>query len=905
MFAKSWLASVRTRVAGRSGARSPRPRAQLGVEALEERLTPATYSYSGGTFVFNGLTDPTKGNYVNVSTPADNTVQISLLNGDTFTTGSQNGITVSGSTATINTTTAPLTNLTLNLKSGNDGLTLAVGGNGVTSTGVGSLAVNMGPGTVENLFLDAANVSGNLTATANEITVYGGVNAGGNLGLTAQVAGISAESGSLTAGGNITLVGTGVGGTGVQIGVPVQTSGATNQITITGTAADYNGVGVSIDGSNAQVVTQDGNLTVNGTGGGADGSAEDGVELGDGAFVGSFGRGTVSLTGTAGNSTYVSGFGTSNNNDGVSIDNAQVFSAGGAVTITGTGNGSGSDEYGVFIGGTNASNLNNNGVTAAVFANGAVTIKGTGSSTGEDGNDGVFITGSVTPSSPEIQAAYGLLGITGVGGGTVGVDFSGNPTNGNDGVAVAAVVAGASVNLTGTGGSGLGGANVGVLVTGGGQVASTAGSLAITGTGGSGTSSLLGVNDAGVQVVAGSAVLGNGGAVTITGNGNGPGSGEDGVDVLDGSRVQAFDSNPLTIKGSASSGGTDNSVGVLIGGSSTLVSTESGTLTLNGTGGGSGAFDYGVAITAAAAPDVLVQATSNGVVSISGTAGSGTGGDNAGVFLQQATVSTTGSKLSFAGTGGSGGGGGNNGVTIAASVLAATSPATFTPAVTGSAATDLPVATDVQITPSTASLAADATTLTINGSGFDPNAANDTVTFSGGATGTVSSVNAAGTQLTVGNLTGLTAGALLAAVTADGVPSSWVLNAKGVPTNTVQVATVAAAASTPPATPAQPALGPLVVAAPAADPGPALATPDEVVTSLVKLGKHWYLLIQNTDPAYPFVGQVLLQGLSKKQARTLGLPSAATPLFVSLPPGGVLPLALPFTPSGALTGIAL
>ena len=59
------------------------------------------------------------------------------------------------------------------------------------------------------------------------------------------------------------------------------------------------------------------------------------------------------------------------------------------------------------------------------------------------------------------------------------------------------------------------------------------------------------------------------------------------------------------------------------------------------------------------------------------------------------------------------------------------------------------------------------TTLTINGSGFDTNTANDSVTFNNGVTGSVTSATA--TQLTVAITTPPTAlGSLTAVVTTDG-----------------------------------------------------------------------------------------------------------------------------------------
>ena len=70
------------------------------------------------------------------------------------------------------------------------------------------------------------------------------------------------------------------------------------------------------------------------------------------------------------------------------------------------------------------------------------------------------------------------------------------------------------------------------------------------------------------------------------------------------------------------------------------------------------------------------------------------------------------------------------------------------------------------VTPSTASLAANATSLVINGFGFDPIADDDILSFGGGVDGTVSTATA--NQLTVTSLTGLKSGSLTASVAVDG-----------------------------------------------------------------------------------------------------------------------------------------
>jgi hypothetical protein len=100
------------------------------------------------------------------------------------------------------------------------------------------------------------------------------------------------------------------------------------------------------------------------------------------------------------------------------------------------------------------------------------------------------------------------------------------------------------------------------------------------------------------------------------------------------------------------------------------------------------------------------------------------------------------------------------------------------------------------VTTSTANLAGNATQITITGFGFDPNAANDTVTSSNGAIGTVTA--ASPTSLTVKFATPPTAGSLTAVVTTDGVSSGAAVPIANVtPVQTSSTATpVASAPST-------------------------------------------------------------------------------------------------------------
>jgi hypothetical protein len=113
----------------------------------------------------------------------------------------------------------------------------------------------------------------------------------------------------------------------------------------------------------------------------------------------------------------------------------------------------------------------------------------------------------------------------------------------------------------------------------------------------------------------------------------------------------------------------------------------------------------------------------------------------------------------------------------------------------GSAVQVATVVTPPTTTSSTANILDTATTLTIAGTNFDTTAAHDSVTFSNGVTGTVTSATA--TSLTVGSLTGLSAVAtgtpLNASVTVDGVSSGTAVQVATVAPQTISYATVGSA----------------------------------------------------------------------------------------------------------------
>ena len=76
------------------------------------------------------------------------------------------------------------------------------------------------------------------------------------------------------------------------------------------------------------------------------------------------------------------------------------------MTITGTGNGSETNEYGVEINSTLPGHeVGPNSGTVSTSGNGPISIKGTASLLGTSGNTGVYVTGNITTQN-------GALGIT-------------------------------------------------------------------------------------------------------------------------------------------------------------------------------------------------------------------------------------------------------------------------------------------------------------------------------------------------------------------------------------------------------------------------------------------------------------------------------------------------------------
>ncbi|HEY9814419.1 MAG TPA: hypothetical protein V6D20_01225, partial [Candidatus Obscuribacterales bacterium] len=340
---------------------------------------------------------------------------------------------------------------------------------------------------------------------------------------------------------------------------------------------------------------------------------------------------------------------------GVLLNGAVINAGTGNISITGTGEGLGSDNRGVEI---------INGATIQADGNGAIEITGTGGKANSgtlSANLGVFIADS------SVQVADGNLTLIGTGGSdgsrNRGIRVGGNAT-------VKAIGTG-SIALIGTGGDGTG-LNSGIDLEDS-IIESVTGAIALTGTGGNGNSSR------GIYMTNGAEIRSQDGAISLVGNGAATATGIDniGVDIRN-STINATGFGSMTFSGTggsdtsrndgiyfrtsqitgnngdlefigtgSSSATGDNNRGIVVFDGSTIQATGSGNITLQGTGGTGVNDNLGVLIlstnTAIASTTGEIRITGQGSTTATGT-------NNGGISLSQGNITSASGAISLTGT---------------------------------------------------------------------------------------------------------------------------------------------------------------------------------------------------------------------------------------------------------------
>ncbi|MFI3158475.1 MAG: YDG domain-containing protein, partial [Methylococcaceae bacterium] len=391
-------------------------------------------------------------------------------------------------------------------------------GNSITASGAGlsfdqpvtlsgSPAISANGTLAFNAALTVAAAS-NTVLTANDFTFTGNVTGNGTQQLTlkpyavganislgtagtldtalAQISGFSALTlGRADGTGAITLA----GGTPLVFSNPTTflAGGVGGTITVDQAISTAGTAGLSMQAGSALAVNQD-ITTVNGA-----------ISL-QGSNVTIANTKTVSTTGTG--NIAITGTGTTGTGTGVSINGGTVQTTGsGNITITGTGSGSGAGNTGIFV----------NSGTVQTTGGGNITLTGYGSTAGTlANNEGITIADGLV----EIQSGLArTLTLNGTGGIGTNYNVGVNVRTGSSTVRMSAGVTG-QMNVTGIGGSCSGTGCWGVLAENSGVYESLgAASINLTGTGGTGADNM------GINYTFGNGRIGSGtmsGDITLT-----------------------------------------------------------------------------------------------------------------------------------------------------------------------------------------------------------------------------------------------------------------------------------------------------------------------------------------------------------------------------------------------------
>ncbi|MCG2417592.1 HYR domain-containing protein, partial [Aequorivita sp. F47161] len=466
---------------------------------------------------------------------------------------------------------------------------------GVATGSTGAITFTASQNILVNATAQVISLDGDITFNANAAGTLAGVDID-----AIDISGIAqiTTSGS----GNIDFTGVGVstGATSFNIGISVSNlaiieNTGTGSISLTGTGGNGANANQGLRFQDPIIIrTIDGGITLNGTGGNASGDNNEGVTIIFDAFIEATGSGSIDVVGNAGAGA--------NANKGIVFFTGNMRTAGGGITLNGTGAGSGDNNYGV--------SLENNS-TVEDTANGDVNLNGLGGS-GTNANIGVNITGSNTLSTVD-----GDLIINATGG-----DGTGNHNRGLRNID------GSTISATGIG-----------LI----NITANAG--------GTGVSSNFGYEANNGSIITA------GGGITMIAQGNGSADFNDGMVILNGSIVQDTAGGDINLTGFGATGGVNNNNGIRMWNPTTLIETNGGNIVLNGTGGdGTGDVNRGISIY----NGVTIQDLGAGNITLIGNGGAGNA-VNHGIFLGSATsVLSNGGDISFTGIGSLGSTGSQN-----------------------------------------------------------------------------------------------------------------------------------------------------------------------------------------------------------------------------------------------------
>ena len=671
-------------------------RRPLALECLEGRITPATGS-------FNSSTGTISFNYTATGSTAEN---VTLTNNGTTITASGN---VSGTTSF---TTSNVKAILITASGNSTGQSLSLNGtsayslsSGLSVTGIDSVTVNASINTgVSDISMSLGNgiaINSPLSTSTGNIVIAANNGASSSTG---NFYGIHASANVTTAGGNIDWTGrAGTDSSGGKVGILIDngstiSAGGSGFIKFTGTGGASTGVynhGIAVIGKNTArstiVKTLNGDITINGTGGGigANTSNNYGVYVQIGGVISAGGVGSLFINGKGGSASGVGNMGLFIDADQIAADDSTFVGASdGSVIINVEGGANGAQSLG-FRGRGQIGSLSNYSSLASSNNNLSISLTpGQGGTIGiyNETSLGKIISGSknITIYSDYYSNFWGKTSLYS----TSKISLFNKSIGFNSGFSVSKFLSAYLVNPNGNGFADLNnGLEIGAVgnnaevaidspVNSGGNItinsqfttvsksiASTNGSISITSLQAISIVSSITTSQGNITLSANtspSPVAGDfygirisadlttaGGNILVTGRGGDSSNGQKhGVLVDAGASLKATGSGAISLNGIGGNSSGASNCGVFVTAGSKLITTGSGKIEIIGNGGsGNSGGNSGIWIDLGSS----ITASGTGVIVLTGTGGIGTGSSNIGVYIggSTTTVSEAGSSLSI------------------------------------------------------------------------------------------------------------------------------------------------------------------------------------------------------------------------------------------------------------------
>ncbi|NER34826.1 MAG: filamentous hemagglutinin N-terminal domain-containing protein, partial [Oscillatoria sp. SIO1A7] len=310
-------------------------------------ITTAGGSGGNGDITASEAIAKTAGGEATLTLEADRDININ--SGANITSSSDKLNVVLDATGGINITGAAIAT-----NGGNFTATATGLGGSKTGIAISNSTINAGSGNISltgtsGSSSDSNNDGVRLSSAAALETDTGAISITGIAGAADSVNdGVEIDSASVRSDrGSIAITGTGGGSLSRNRGILVKngtiesTGAGSISLTGTGSSGQHNNDGIVVEGAGSRIAASGtGNITLEGRGGNATDTSNDGIRIFSGAALETT-EGRISITGTGGSGTH--------NNDGLEINSSSVSSGSGAIEITGTGGGNGVINQGIQI----------------------------------------------------------------------------------------------------------------------------------------------------------------------------------------------------------------------------------------------------------------------------------------------------------------------------------------------------------------------------------------------------------------------------------------------------------------------------------------------------------------------------------------------------------------------------